>query len=64
MSKGSNEEEHRERTDITVGRQSHALEVSDDDESTLEVVSSTAIVDPNESMQSLASVDSPRSFKA
>ena len=64
LSKGSNEEEHRERTDITVGRQSHSLEVSDDDESTLEVVSSTAIVDPNESVQSLASVDSPRSFKA
>ena len=47
-----------------MGRKSHASEVSDDDESTLEVVSSTAIVDPNESVQSLASVDSPRSFKA
>ena len=47
-----------------MGRQSHASKVSDDDESTLEVVSSTAIVDPNESVQSLASVNSPRSFQS
>lgn len=53
-----------ESSDITVGSQSHASEVSDDDESKLEVVSSTAVVDPNESVQSLGSVDSPRSFQS
>lgn len=53
-----------ESSDITVGSQSNASEVSDDDESKLEVVSSTAVVDPNESVQSLGSVDSPRSFQS
>jgi hypothetical protein len=53
-----------ESSDITEGSQSHASEVSDDDESKLEVVSSTAVVDPNESVQSLGSVDSPRSFQS